>query len=129
MTDKNELQTASAVGERTPAQIYVQRQINQFWCLGFDNKSIALEPEADALIANLDKVRGIPPFEEMVSYEDRILEVEMRCERLKRLVRQPENRGGYKGDTFYPVGGAEASHEWDGERWNWLPDFAQDTPL
>jgi hypothetical protein len=62
-------------------------------------------------------------YKERVAYEQRILNAEMLAERLKRLVRQPENRGQYKGDTYYPVGGTEASHEWDGDKWHWLPHW------
>lgn len=62
-------------------------------------------------------------YDERVRYEERILAAEMRAVRLKRLVRQPEDRGSYVGDTYYPVGGTEASHRWDGNAWQWLPEF------
>lgn len=29
----------------------------------------------------------------------------------------PPEPGAYRGDRFYPFGGTEASHEWDGSRW------------
>ena len=62
---------------------------------------------------------------ERVEYEERILAAEMRVERLKRLIRQPEDRGGYVGDNYYPVGGTKASHEWDGFEWQWLAALSQ----
>jgi hypothetical protein len=62
-------------------------------------------------------------YAERVKYEERILAAEMVVVRLRRLVRQPEDRGGYVGDTFYPVGGVEASHRWDGQKWEWLPEL------
>jgi len=46
--------------------------------------------------------------------------VSRRAAVLRSLIRLPEDRGGYVGDTYYPVGGTVASHEWDGEKWNWL---------
>jgi hypothetical protein len=64
-----------------------------------------------------------PSYDERVRYEERILAAEMRAVRLKGLVRQPEDRGAYVGDTYYPVGGTEASHRWDGNAWQWLPEF------
>lgn len=64
---------------------------------------------------------------ERVNYEKRILAAEMdtalvscREATLRSLIRLPEDRGGYKGDCFYPVGGTVASHEWDGDKWIWL---------
>jgi hypothetical protein len=67
-------------------------------------------------------------FEDLVKQEGRILAAEMRVEKLKRLVREPDpfDRGSYEGDTFYPVGGTQASHVWKGGKWEWLPEFAQD---
>lgn len=62
-------------------------------------------------------------YDERVEYEARILAAEMVATRLKRLIPTPNERGSYVGDTFYPVGGIEASHEWDGRQWNWLPSL------
>jgi hypothetical protein len=64
-------------------------------------------------------------YEERLEYEQRILDAEMRVEKIKRLVRQPEEPGSYVGDTYYPVGGTQASHQWDGTKWYWLPEYAQ----
>lgn len=61
-----------------------------------------------------------------VAYEGRILAAQIVAMRLKRLIPEPGGRGSYKGDNFYPVGGVEASHEWDGERWHWLSSLAID---
>lgn len=62
-------------------------------------------------------------FDERLQYEERILAVEMRAERLKRLITVPNTLGSYVGDTWYPVGGTEASHRWDGNSWQWLPEL------
>ncbi|QUT07897.1 hypothetical protein KFK14_11210 [Sphingobium phenoxybenzoativorans] len=64
-----------------------------------------------------------PSYDERLDYERRILAIECLAVRLKRLVRQPDEPGSYVGDTFYPVGGTEASHRWNGDAWEWLPDF------
>jgi hypothetical protein len=75
----------------------------------------SVEPIADSL--------GEIAHAERVGYEERILAAEMVANKLKRLIRKPDLPGAYKGDMFYPVGGTEASHRWDGEAWRWLPDL------
>jgi hypothetical protein len=59
-------------------------------------------------------------YDERIEYETEILALEMRIERLKRLICVPSGNGGYTGDNYYPVGGSEASHEWDGKQWQWV---------
>lgn len=63
------------------------------------------------------------PYAERLEYEERVLTAEMVAMRLKRLVQEPSEPGGYIGDTYYPVGGTEASHRWTGEAWEWLPEL------
>jgi hypothetical protein len=50
-------------------------------------------------------------YDERIEYETEILALEMRIERLKRLICVPSGNGGYTGDNYYPVGGSEASHD------------------
>lgn len=62
-------------------------------------------------------------YEQLVECEERVLAAEMLATRLRRLIPQPGEPGGYVGDNFYPVGGTQASHEWDGKQWQWLPEL------
>lgn len=50
--------------------------------------------------------------------------LESQNHRLRRLIPPPTERGAYVGDTYYPVGGTEASHFWDGQEWQWVPELA-----
>jgi hypothetical protein len=84
-------------------------------------------PRLAALTTNAEAGREEISYDERLEYERRILNIEVICVRLKRLVPEPNEPGSYVGDTFYPVGGTEASHQWDGAAWHWLPDFEDET--
>ena len=54
---------------------------------------------------------------------EQVVGLSVQVANLKKLIPEPSEPGSFVGDAYYPAGGTEHSHVWNGQKWLWRDDL------